>query len=378
MTTATANKEERLLERVRKLLDIAEHPNTPEAEADTAREMANRLMTRHAIDEAQARAGLSEVERRKPTDRRIGIPYDLYELAPFLRSILIDIAEANRCTAARVSRGVHVFGFQEDVDWVEMLYTSAYAALVTYLHPKWDTGKGYDENVYNFKVAGYAWKDINAIAVQHGHASAEVFRTEEAWDYWTEKTVTREVATGKMGGRLIAAYKRHARAIGDNHPVSTQTFEHFRRSYAEGFMNRLGVRLWTMKQQQKDEVNSSGAELVLFDALAAVKEAMWEQYPGLRPMTPEEAAEARAAAEARQAEQLRQRNEMLDAMTEKQRAAFLEKEQRQRERNWARWSKESTVRTDHSALQRGSRAADQVNLNRSRPVNEQNRKQIDG
>jgi hypothetical protein len=279
---------------------------------------------------------------------------------------------------------VHVFGFQEDVDWVEMLYTAAYASLVTYLHPKWDNAKGYDENVYNFKVAGHSWKEINAIAVYNGHASAEIIRTEEAWDFWTEKSITREVATGKMGGRLIAAYKRHAKAIGDTSPVATQSFEHFRRSYAEGFVDRLGTRLYWLYRKQQEEVETSGAELVLFDAMAAVKEAMWEQYPGLKPLTPEEREANRRRILEAEAERLRARNAMLDAMTEKQRTAFLEKEQRQadRERRASEryWNSEAQRnRTDYSALQRGGQAADNINISRSRPVKENSeRKQIDG
>ncbi len=380
MTTATANKEERLLDRVRKLLDLAEHPNTPEAEADTAREMANRLMVRHAIDDAMLRAAMPENERRKPVDRVVDISYDLYELAPYLRSVLQEIAEGNRCRAIRINRGIHIFGFQDDVDWVEMLYTAAYAALVTYLHPKWDTSKGYDENVYNFKVAGYAWKDIDAVAVKYGGCvSAEVVKTEEAWDYYTERWIYREVPTGKMGGRLIAAYKRHAKAVGDTSPVSTQSFEHFRRSYAEGFVQRLGHRLYLLNQQQKQEVASSGAELVLFDALTAVQEALFQHYPNMRPMTAEEREERRRILQQQQAEELRRRNEMLDAMTEKQRAAFLEKEERKRERDWARWNnQDNRDRTDYSALDRGSKAADRVNINRSTRVEKQERGQIGG
>src|SRR3954447_1427343 len=43
---------DRVLERVRKLLATAEHPNTPPAEAEAMSEKAAELMARYAIDQA--------------------------------------------------------------------------------------------------------------------------------------------------------------------------------------------------------------------------------------------------------------------------------------------------------------------------------------
>jgi hypothetical protein len=111
----------RLLERVRALLAKAEATSYPaEAEAYTAK--AQELISRHSLDEALlvARSGDARVV---PYARRLGVepPHD-EEKATLLQAV----AAANHCrTVWSPEFGfATVFGFDADMDAVEVLYTS--------------------------------------------------------------------------------------------------------------------------------------------------------------------------------------------------------------------------------------------------------------
>ncbi|MCW2640914.1 MAG: hypothetical protein JWP76_3220 [Dactylosporangium sp.] len=111
----------RLLNRVRALLAKAESTPYP-AEAETYTTKAQELITRHSLDEALlvARAGDATVV---PFARRIGVdhPYE-GETA----SLLDAVARANRCHAVWSPEFgfATVFGFDADIDAVDLLHTS--------------------------------------------------------------------------------------------------------------------------------------------------------------------------------------------------------------------------------------------------------------
>ncbi|MFC7483656.1 DUF2786 domain-containing protein [Luedemannella flava] len=117
----------RLLDRVRGLLAKAESTDYPaEAEAYTAK--AQELITRYSLDEAllEARAGDAVV----PLARRIGVdhPYEAEKAA-----LLDAVAAANRCYAVWSPElgFATVFGFDADIDAVEVLHTSSWCRRTT-------------------------------------------------------------------------------------------------------------------------------------------------------------------------------------------------------------------------------------------------------
>ncbi len=113
--------EVRLLERVRALLAKAESSTFPaEAEAYTAK--AQELVSRYSIDEALV-AARSDSTTVVPFASRIGVdhPYEGEKAA-----LLHAVAEANRCaTVWSPEFGfATVFGYDADIDAVDLLYTS--------------------------------------------------------------------------------------------------------------------------------------------------------------------------------------------------------------------------------------------------------------
>lgn len=117
--------DDRVLERVRKLLARAEHPTTPPAEAEACSAKAAELMSRHLIDRAVVDAGRSDHD--KPVVRRIVVD------APYVvgKVVLLDevakafgIRVAIGGTASASSRRCTLVGFPGDLAMVELLFTS--------------------------------------------------------------------------------------------------------------------------------------------------------------------------------------------------------------------------------------------------------------
>jgi hypothetical protein len=107
----------RILDRVRALLAKAESTDFP-AEAEAYSAKAQELIARHSIEEVMA--GDAEVT---PLARRVGVdhPYEGEKA-----SLLDAVARANHCHTVWSPElaFVTIFGFDADIDGVELLYTS--------------------------------------------------------------------------------------------------------------------------------------------------------------------------------------------------------------------------------------------------------------
>jgi hypothetical protein len=119
VATVAAGSDNRVLERVRALLAKAESTDFP-AEAEAYSAKAQELIARHSIEEALTSKDRAEVV---PFARRIGVdhPYESEKA-----NLLDAVARANHChTVWSPELGFStVFGFDADIDGVELLYTS--------------------------------------------------------------------------------------------------------------------------------------------------------------------------------------------------------------------------------------------------------------
>ncbi len=112
----------RMLEKVRALLAKAESTTFPE-EAEALSSKAQELMARYAIDSAMVSAGAAGPAADVPTGMRL--PVDDPYASP-KSTLLHVVASANRCRAVW-SKGFGfstVMGFESDLEFVEILYTS--------------------------------------------------------------------------------------------------------------------------------------------------------------------------------------------------------------------------------------------------------------
>jgi hypothetical protein len=121
--------------RIRALLAKAESTTfPPEAEALTAK--AQELMARYRIERAEL-----EADDPRDTPGRLRIRVDRPYSTP-KESLLSAIAAANHCRAVIADGHVHVFGFDADLEVVELLFTSLLVqatAAMTAAGPQVDT-----------------------------------------------------------------------------------------------------------------------------------------------------------------------------------------------------------------------------------------------
>ncbi|MFI7540531.1 DUF2786 domain-containing protein [Actinoplanes sp. NPDC049599] len=144
------------LERVRALLAKAEATTFPaEAEAYTAK--AQELISRHSIDEALLAAGTGTAV--VPYARRIGVdhPYESEKA-----SLLNSVARANRCHVVWSPEFgfATVFGFDADIDAVDLLHTSllvqAHRAMARTEPPGGKAGRARLKSYRQSFLVGYA------------------------------------------------------------------------------------------------------------------------------------------------------------------------------------------------------------------------------
>jgi hypothetical protein len=118
-TRPRSAEDARILEKVRALLAKAESTTFPE-EAEALSAKAQELMARHAIDDAMVGGGGND---DVPSGLRLSVD-DPYARAKSI--LLAEVAAANRCRAVLcVGLGFStVFGFESDLEFVDVLYTS--------------------------------------------------------------------------------------------------------------------------------------------------------------------------------------------------------------------------------------------------------------
>lgn len=379
------------METVRKLLALAEHPTTPPDEAEAAMRQAARMMARHQIDEALARMSMSEGERRKPVREDWTWASNYTEFGAHLRSMLSEIARVNRC-AIHIGLGapypVTVVGMRDDVDWVQQLYTTCYLTFIGRVNPSWDRSRSVEANIYALKVAGHKWLDIWRQMAHHGYGVEQVPLVSYRNVTWGDREAARAAGVpcdapirdsrGIPADHhwLARAYRRHAKELGDTNILKTQRHGAYRRSFAEGFADEIQHRLWMMERDAREEAKTTGTgtELALADSWAEVQDAFYREFPDRHP----DAVRERSVLRAQETDQLRRaereaRDLKLAMMTDKQRADFLEKEQRKirrdRESNDKYWERQEYAnRTESSGYHAGRSSAKDVALSRSRPV----------
>lgn len=347
---------ESTLARVAKLINQAEHPNTSETEREAFLAMADRLMTRHAIDDAMveaARAAASGFARPEPISRRIPfVDYHNIHRDKF-RRMVSEICETSRVKGVfhNVHGEVTLIGFPADVAYAEMTWLSVHMQFVSKVDPKVDETKTYDANVYALKTAGVKWPEI-ARRLNKVVRDAEALGADAPWSEtpWPD------------GHRLIRAYRRECERLGVEPQNHTQRHQAYRTSFVNAFTDAVVARLYRMRTVQTEDVRATtGAEVALRDRGTQIDEKLWEMFPELRPATAEEQAAWRAKWE----QEEREEQARIAAMTPAQRRAYEReqaREERESARYWARADRERERLRDRDGEIAGRKAGEQVDL----------------
>jgi hypothetical protein len=219
--------DEKLLDRVRKLLAKAEAEGCTEQEAEALTSKAAELMAKYGIDQALLNATTPSADN-KPTDRKIVVP------SPYASTkggLLYGLAKAMGCRAielsARSGNGIvmHVFGFRSDIGRMEVMYTSLLLQMTHQMLraevPSWATGRR---------------KTAFRRSWMFGFIHAVVARVEAA-ENRAKREAERDASDGKPGVSLVLADRSLAvkSAFDEAYPhVYTGRFTYSRDGYRAG------------------------------------------------------------------------------------------------------------------------------------------------
>lgn len=271
-----------VLERVRNLMELANHPETPDGEADNARAMASKIMLKHAIDEA-------ELEATRPAEERSKPEFEIFTVCaprnPLWRQ-MADLAGyvADHCRLRSVYYGTHtegrhgisigVVGYMADIRFFEMLFTSLVLQMGTRLEPKPDTSKSLAENVYLLHEAGVKWQRMAHLI---NEAAGKDDLRQPLSDRWWDEKIRRSKDQPNVlipwpdGHRLINLYRKYCREIGETpHAITSPV------AYQRNFVEAFGLAV--MRRFYEMERNSGPGT-----ALAIRSEAIDGKYNELFP-----------------------------------------------------------------------------------------------
>lgn len=255
-----------MMRKIKSMLALADHPNTPEHEADLARANAERLMQKYRIEESELIAsGSLASEAVTPGVKDVMVAPWSSEFVNTYFSMVAYIADhcgvryAQTTTAYVDGVGyctVSMVGYEADLRYADVLFTNAKIVFAERMEPKPLDGMSDEDNVYRMRSAGMERIRI-ARLMGYGDTTSATGKVTRLYKKACEARGERAVLTGK--GNSVAA---------------------FREAYSLGFVTELWQRLYTAR----NAVESDSKALVLQGRKEAVDEAFYGRFPHLRPI----------------------------------------------------------------------------------------------
>ena len=249
---------------IQALLDRADHPNTPEGEADSCRAKAEEMMVKYRIEESELIAsGALAAETITPVDRIVNITPSASPYLNTYYNIMIYVAQHVGARMKYVwgwNDGVHylqarLIGYESDIRFAETLFTNARVVFADRMEPKPRADMTDQENVYRMRSAGM-----------------ERIRIAKLMGYGDTNSATAKVTN---------MYKRECKKRGEDPTLTGRgmSVKAFRESYSEGFLGEFYQQLW----RARNAIDTGSAALVLAGRKEAVDEAYYERFPNERP-----------------------------------------------------------------------------------------------
>lgn len=270
MPTAEASKLDAMMKKIEALLARADHPNTPPAEADTARMMAERIMVKYKIDQEDLIArGDLKVDQFNVMFKRVQVTPLGNEYADVYASLAAYSAYHAGCKCVWTGydwtddgvamRVLEFIGYEADIRYAEMLFLNARLVFADRMEPKPMPDMSDEDNVYRMRSAGM-----------------ERIRIAEVMGFGT---------TGSATAKVTRLYKKACTARGEDPTLTGRSMnvKDFRAAYAEGFKNQYWTNLTMARNAVERELEGGG--LVLHGREERILESMYERYPNLRPST---------------------------------------------------------------------------------------------
>lgn len=305
---AAEAKKADILAKVRALMELASRNSTPPGEAEAARERADILMTKYALDswllKQEDDAPLAKPELR-------WFDFQWWASNPFKHQLWWMFAEMGKhCRCEVVSAKlkydegyrIPVVGLPSDLGWFDLLFTNVMLFMVERVDPVAKPGLSVNENMARMREAGMPWAEALNRLVR-----ARIVKSiaEEEWEKEPynidigrrEKPnpTNRYRKDGRGQNKLyfskrtyestITNYRRWCSETG--HEQSKVSQSTFRRNFANGFAAEVNDRLSKMNRNSKaayDEQHEAGsAAVAIRDIRKVVEEEVYILFPDLRP-----------------------------------------------------------------------------------------------
>jgi len=270
----TEGKQEAILRKVRGLLAKANSTEF-EGERQVFMEKADALMEEYAISEIMLRMG--EDSRAKLVVRHeqdISWWFDLKELDTDARSSIYWMWQSCvrhcRCYGGTMNtyshkgteRTVVVYGLPADLSYLDMVFTDLLIQMVAKIRPTYDSKKSDGENIAAAKAAGMKWA---AIALWMGHPEWVVY--------------------GRIqdNGVLVRTYNKYLKETGGiKIKANPRTYQY---SFISSFCSTIESRMRQMAAGRESS-HTGSMEIALRDVREQAREALWGEFPDLRPHPP--------------------------------------------------------------------------------------------
>lgn len=267
----------RILERVRKLIEMSEAPIAPGAteqerahtllEQTQARAMADALMFKYKVQEATAREAQPVGQRTPPTKMDIELGHWNNDILEYFVLLSQSVAKHCDCLIRNHTKWTNtnsystVYGFESELAYFNVLYTTVRLHMVGILVPRVDPQLSLDENCYRLHNAGYNWLDIGALYGWNKYKPAFKNESPVGMQEPYRNNASEEFMTKfQVGGLYKRAYYRACKVHGVKPQIiSAGGTAAYRRSAAEGYVSMISQRLREMRSGR----SSVGSEIVL-------------------------------------------------------------------------------------------------------------------
>jgi hypothetical protein len=266
------------LDLVRKLVAKAESTDSPH-EAEALQAQADKLMEKYAIEEWQL--AQNAPKSFKPTRIKVDIGKHDSEFLTETATLCNVIADFCNCSSVWMEGSgwgdreeyCYVYGYESDLRYFELLFTTLYLHMSGAIFPKPDVLKTIGENAYDLRNAGLNWIEI---------AKAYGWREVPRWDGEPKNVYVNDndpdlkrVGWSTAVGRFEQAYRKVVKARGEQivriPPNGARTF---RVNAAHGYLSRIGQRLRMVKSQR-----GTGTEMMLRDKSQNIAALIIESHP---------------------------------------------------------------------------------------------------
>lgn len=282
---------ENAMRRIQALLEMATHPGTPQEERENAQDKADALMRKYRLDRAMINFTRVSSEVRDPEVSE----YDRINLIDensFARmssrdyreewgiqfevnSLRGDVYRHCGTKVANLFDKMTVVGYQEDIFFGDLLWTTIFQDLVKKMFPIWLESNTFDQNVFALKNAGFSWPQVREMGLERN-----------------AKDQTGLLTAKNAGSKLRTAYARECKRQGFVPPeIQPRNPGLWRRSFIDSYASRLRHRFIIARAANNGDVSPAGT-LALVKEEDLLTNKLWELFPQLNPENQPPAEEA--------------------------------------------------------------------------------------